>query len=98
MKYKIKWTEKAYQSYRDNIFYLQMKWTQKVVENFVEKTEESISYLKEGIYFGVYDEDLDCDKILIVEQMYLYYEIKGDEIVLLLFKNNYQEPLKDLFI
>ncbi len=98
MKRKITWTEKAIQSYKDNIFYLQLNWTDKVVENFVDKTNQCIQFLIDDIYLGVYDEFLDCDKILVVEQIYLHYEIKEDEIILLLFKNNYQKPLENLFI
>ena len=89
---EIIWTDKAYSSYENNIDYILQEWSMEVVKNFIEKTEEAEKLLMENQHLGRFDEDLKLYKLLVVKQIYLFYEIHGNQIVLIDFWNNYKKP------
>ena len=89
---EIIWTDRAYYSYDNNIDYLLREWTIEVVKDFISKTEEAEKLLVENPYLGRYDDDLKLFKLLVVKQIYLFYEIHENQIVLIDFWNNYKKP------
>ncbi|MGB0429296.1 MAG: hypothetical protein ACPGLV_02395 [Bacteroidia bacterium] len=45
---EVNWTPKAIESFNQVIEYLEESWTQKEVDNFIEKTKEQIERIKIG--------------------------------------------------
>ncbi len=93
---EIVWTYKAHNTYWNNIDYLIRFWNEAVIENFENETLRVLDIIQKKPHIGHYDEDLDCNIILIVKQISLLYEIDNDKIVLLTFWDNRQKPIKRL--
>ncbi len=93
MSYKVLWTSEAEQTFNQNILYLEYEWTEVVIENFINKAEESISTIKANpLLFPVVSKKKGIHKCLVVKQVSLYYKVVGKNIYLLTFWNNYQNP------
>tara|TARA_R110000868_G_C10949834_1_gene767721 strand:+ start:626 stop:931 length:306 start_codon:yes stop_codon:yes gene_type:complete len=93
MSYKIIASPLANTSYLNNIDYLENCWTEKEIIQFIKKTDQVIDILKEAPNtFKTWYLDSKIHHIVIVKQITLYYEIENNNVHLLLFFNNYQEP------
>ncbi|CAM3305009.1 type II toxin-antitoxin system RelE/ParE family toxin [Aequorivita lipolytica] len=89
---EIVWTDRAYFSYDSNIAYLYGGWSLEVALNFINKTEEAEKLLLENPNLGRFDDELKLYKLLIVKQIYLFYEIHNNNLVFMNFWNNYKNP------
>lgn len=89
---KIVWTEKAILENENNIEYLIIHWEQKVLVNYLNKLDAVISLLSANPNLGQYDKKINSHKILVVKQIYMFYEMKDNQIVIRSFWNNYQKP------
>lgn len=87
------WTREAKNTFKENIIYLKSKWTLHEVNSFIEKTLQGIDLIKVNPNIGHYDKIWDAYKLLITPQIYLFYEIDEEHLVLITFWNNYQKPL-----
>ena len=88
------WTDLAIDDVSENIYYLEKEWTEKEVIRFNKKIEETLEKLpRENILFKP-TEYKNVFQIVIIKQITLFYEVKGDDIFLLRFWNNYQNPDK----
>ncbi|WP_018674532.1 type II toxin-antitoxin system RelE/ParE family toxin [Riemerella columbina] len=96
MERVILWTDTAKNSFNDNIAYLLEDWTQKEIENFIDKTDSAIENLRYHPYIGKPVSGYsDYRNILIVPQISLIYRVVNTyEILLITFFNNYQNPYK----
>jgi plasmid stabilization system protein ParE len=90
------WTFQAHKSYWDNMDYLERYWNDSVADNFEYETLRVFEIIKKNPHIGRYDEDFQCNILLIVQQISLLYEIVNNEIVLLNFWDNRQKPIKRL--
>ncbi|POR30724.1 hypothetical protein BWK58_00025 [Flavobacterium columnare] len=90
---EILWSEPAKLDYWDNIDYLQREWTLAEVYTFMDKTTEVLELLaKENLNFKPTNYK-DTFQVPIVKQITLYYYInQNNDIELLRFWNNYQNP------
>lgn len=89
------WTTEAKNTFAENIKYLKKRWTINEVNSFVEKSFEVIDLIKSNPSIGQYDKNWEANKFLIVPQIYLFYEIDNENLVLITFWNNYQKPLSN---
>ncbi len=87
------WTTEAKNTFAENIKYLKKRWTINEVNGFVEKSFEVIDLILKTPEIGRFDEQWNAHKFLIVPQIYLFFDIKDDAIILLSFWNNFQKPL-----
>lgn len=87
------WTTEAKKTFAENIEYLKKRWTINEVNDFVEKSFKGIDLIKLNPNIGRYDKSWDANKLLIVPQIYLFYEIDKNNLVLITFWNNYQKAL-----
>ncbi|SHG20913.1 Plasmid stabilization system protein ParE [Salegentibacter echinorum] len=87
------WTKEAKYTFENNIDFLVNRWSIKVADSFAKKTFQLIDLLKKNPEIGQIDERWRTQKILVVPQMYLFYEIRGNKLVLLYFWNNFKQPL-----
>lgn len=95
MSYKVFWTTEAEQTFNQNILYLEYEWTEAVIENFISKTDEAITIIKENpLLFPSVNKRKGIHKCLVVKQVSLYYKVIDSSIYLITFWNNYQDPKK----
>jgi hypothetical protein len=91
---KVTWTENAKLDYWQNIDYLETEWTIAVVENFLDKVDLVLNQLEKGNVIYKPTEQKDIFQIVIVKQITLYYKLHNNNITLLRFWNNHQNPTK----
>lgn len=89
---KVFWTQIAVSNFDDNIQYLKVEWNDSVVFKFISKTSSVIEILKRNPMAGAWDNEIGCNKILVTKHIYLFYELKDNNIYLLKFWNNHQKP------
>jgi len=89
---KIIWTEKAILENQKNIDYLIESWDQKVLINYLNKLDKLINLLSTNPNLGQYDKEIESNKILVVKQIYIFYEMRDNQIVIRSFWNNYKKP------
>jgi hypothetical protein len=95
MNYKVFWSQEAEETFKQNILYLEYEWTEAVIENFINRTEDSINTIRANpLLFPKINKKKNIHKCLVVKQVSLYYVIEGNSINLLTFWNNYQNPKK----
>ncbi len=87
------WTTETKNTFGENIKYLKRRWTINEVNSFIEKSFEVIDLIKSNPNIGSYNKNWGANKFLIVPQIYLFYEIDRNNLVLITFWNNYQKPL-----
>jgi hypothetical protein len=93
MVYKISASPLATASYKQNIAFLEKNWSEKEVTHFITKVSEVIAILKMSPQtFQKWDRNRGIYKIEIVKQITLYYQINTENIELLVFFNNLQDP------
>ena len=88
------WSEYAIEDVLDNIHYLEREWTEKEVKRFSDKTNEILDKLSKGNIKFKKSGYKDTLVVPIVKQINLFYKKEGNDIILLRFWNNYQNPEK----
>ena len=92
---KVVWTPDAKDSYDQNIAYLATEWDALVIQNFIEKVEEAVSYIeKNPALYLFHNKRKKIHKCVILRQISLYYRSTETHIEILLCWNNYQNPKK----
>jgi plasmid stabilization system protein ParE len=92
---KIVWTAIAKKSYIDNIDYLIQIWNLKIAQDFILEVEKVMGLIALQPYtFESWEFDNQYKKGFIHKNISFYYKIKQDEIVVHLFWNNLQDPIK----
>ena len=89
---KIIWTAKAVKENQNNIDYLKENWEKKVLINYLGAVERTIGYLRNNPNLGQHDELINAHKILVVKQIYMFYDLVDGDLYILSFWNNYQKP------
>ena len=99
MAYKIIYTPLAEKSYLQNISYLEKEWTRKEIIQFINKTSDIVEILKIDPYvFHNWEHNTNINKVILIKQITLFYEIENHNVYILLFWNNYQDPNKIMFL
>jgi len=81
----------AKSDYWQNIEYLEEKWTENDVLNFIKKVNNSILLLKSQRVLFKKSDYKDVYKLVITKQITLFYSLDSETIYLLRFWNNYQD-------
>ena len=88
---KIEWTLTSKDDYWKNIEYLESRWSEKEVLNFINEVDYSIELLKKGNLIFKKSNYKNVYKMVILKQVTIYYSIENETIYLLRFWNNYQD-------
>jgi len=91
------WTEKAEKTYTKNYEYLVENWSLAIAEKFDEEVLKTIDIISKNPHLGRYNRDFDFSSILVVKQITLFYTVVDGKVFLLLFHDNRQKQVKDLF-
>jgi len=94
MSYQIIWSPQANYSYQQILKYLQNRWTEREINNFIERTEEGLSFISQNTLLYRYSKQNDSYKSVVTEQTSLIYQINQDKVELLSFWDNRQDPEK----
>lgn len=95
MVYNIVASPLANSTYLQNIEFLETHWSEKEVVSFITKVSDIVSILKMSPQtFKKWEKDINIHQIEIVKQITLYYQITANNVELLLFFNNLQDPNK----
>ena len=89
---KIFWTKMAIDDFDQNIDFLRVRWNDKIIFDFLEKTERVLDLIVQNPNLGAWDDSIGCNKILVLKHIYLFYVMEKNEIHLLRFWNNFQKP------
>jgi len=89
---KIIWSKIAVDDYDENINFLKVRWNDKIIYDFLEKTESVLELVRHNPSMGAWDSSIGCNKILITKHIYLFYVMEKNEIQLLRFWNNFKKP------
>ena len=89
---KIIWTEKAVIENQKNIYYLIENWDQNVLISYLNKLDSLIDLLSTNPNLGQWDKEIASNKILVVKQIYMFYEMRDQKIIIRSFWNNYKKP------
>lgn len=92
--YKIIWTEKALSQYEYNLDYLLEEWNRKTMLDFISKVEECLQRLTTFPRMGILYENSRYRKILVIEQISLFYRYENDYIFIVAIWNNYRKPIE----
>jgi len=95
MALKIVWTKRADKSFDKIIVYLEIKWNTRVVKSFVKKTYDLLDILIEFPEIGsIENEEKNIRGFTLIKQVNVFYKIKEDELIILNFFTNRQNPKK----
>ena len=80
------------------IIYLQVRWNEKVVDEFKEVVLKKLILIKENPLIGSYTSDPKVRHILVTKHNLLYYQIKADNKILFLdLFDTRQNPSKNKY-
>lgn len=96
--YEIIWSPIASFTYIDILEYLQENWPEKVLVDFIHRTEEVLKFISLNPKLYTYSNELDAYKSVIVKQVSLFYRIRANQAELLMFWDNRQDLAKLLLI
>jgi plasmid stabilization system protein ParE len=95
MALKIVWSKRADLKFDQIISYLIDKWGEKSAKQFIGRVFDFLEILSEFPEIGsVENNEKNIRAFTIVKQVNLYYRIKNDKIILILFFDNRQNPKK----
>ena len=92
---KVNWTPNAKKSFEHILDWLYAKWTNKEIENFLDQTDSTIEQIKNNPYlYRASEQNEQVRRGLVNRFISLYYRVrtKEEEIVLLTFWDNRQNP------
>jgi hypothetical protein len=97
MSYSVEWTAEAEIAYTTILLYLEQKWTDREVRNFIYRTEEVLQLIKNNPLVYPRSKHQEIHRALVSSQTSLYYEVNPGKIVLLSFSDNRQDPQKQVY-
>ena|SRR5215213_4191034 len=92
--YKILWTDNALQELERTIEYLERNFTRKELEKLSQKIENIVSLISQNPRLFSKSDKKDIYRVTILKFNTMYYRIKGDNIEILSFFSNRQNPKK----
>ena len=88
------WTKEAMADYEQNVSYLQKKWPQKTIINFISSVNKHLSLIEDNPNLFPFYQNTKIKVAPIVPQINLFFKLDSEHIVLLRFWNNAMNPNK----
>ncbi len=93
--YKILWTDFALKELEDTIKYLEEYWTEKELQNLALNIEETLKLISQNPeLFQVSEIKKDIRRAIILSHNTLYFRVKNNQIEIISFFSNRQNPKK----
>jgi len=98
MALKIQWTSRADKKFDLILDYLLVEWNQKVTVSFVRNVYDIIDILAEYPEIGTLENpEKGIRGLTIVKQVDIFYKVNGDQLIILNFFDNRQDPKEKRF-
>jgi len=95
MALKVVWSKRAHQKFDHIVSYLSAEWGEKPTKEFIGKVFDFLEILAEYPEIGsIENKEKNIRGFTIVKQINIFYRIKGDHIIIILFFDNRQNPKK----
>jgi len=93
MNYAVLWTDEAKETFEIIVNMLEIKWGNLSASNFITTTQSKINLIISHPY--LYKESISANvrQAVITKQTSMFYEIRGNHIIILFFMDNRQEPI-----
>jgi len=93
--YKILWTDFALKELEKTIKYLEKNWTEKELRNLAESIDEKLALISQNPNsFQGSDYKKDIRRVVILTYNTLYYRFENEQIEIISFFSNRQNPKK----
>ena len=93
--YKILWTDFALKELENTIEYLEENWTEKQMQNLAVNIEETLILISQNPdLFQVSEVKKDIKRVVILSHNTMYYRVKNNQIEIISFFSNRQNPKK----
>ena len=98
MALKIQWTSRADKKFDLILDYLLVEWNQKITVSFVRNVYDIIDILAEYPEIGTLENpEKGIRGLTIVKQVDIFYKVNGDQLIILNFFDNRQDPKEKRF-
>lgn len=93
--YNIFWTDFALKELENTIKYIEQNWSEKELKNLAEKLEETLNLIsKNPDIFQVSEFKKDVRRVVVLKFNTIYYRLNNNQIEILSFFSNRQDPDK----
>ena len=87
------WTKTAEKTHLKNLNYLEKEWSKSTILNYIEELDATIHRITiNPNLFPHYNKRKEIHKCVLNKHLTLYYQVKKNTIILLLFWNTNQNP------
>ncbi|KIA89556.1 type II toxin-antitoxin system RelE/ParE family toxin [Kaistella jeonii] len=93
--YNILWTEYALEELEKTIEYLEINFTEKEIKKLAKKTETVLELISINPLIFPKSENKEIYKVVILKINTLYYRITGNDVEILSFFSNRQNPKEE---
>ena len=94
MSHSVVWSPEAEISYAHILDFIINTQGTKVLNNFMDRTEELISYVSQNPLQYIYSKKHNAYRAVVTKQVSLYYRIHSTQVELLVFWDTRQDPEK----
>ena len=94
MAKEIRWTAEAEETFNNVVTYLEEKWTEKEVTNFINTANKVVLFISENPLMFRQSNKKNVHEALVTKHNFLLYRIKPNHIELLTFWDTSQNPKK----
>jgi plasmid stabilization system protein ParE len=94
---EIRWSEEAELTYERVLEYLQAKWTQREINNFIHQTEEVLEYISQSPKMFRKTNRKNVHEALVTPHNLLAYKIYTRHITLIAFWDTRKNPKRKKF-
>jgi plasmid stabilization system protein ParE len=88
------WTDEAIYSLNSCVEFLELVWDEKTIEKFLDLIDEKIELISSNPEIGSMVFSTDNRKLLIHENVSLYYKVDNSQLKILFIWDNRQDPKK----
>ena len=92
------WSPAAEEDFRSILEYLQNKWSQRVINKFINKIDDNIGLiLEDPKIFPIINQELEIRKSVVTKQNTLYYREVSNGVEIARLFDSRQDPTKLMF-
>ena len=94
MPFNIIWSPVAKVTYYEILEYLEEHWTFREIQNFINRVEYVVELIRKSPVQYPVSKEKNIHRCVVVKQVSLFFRVKENNIELLVFWDNRQDPAK----
>lgn len=95
MSLSVLWTDEAQETFDRIVILIEDKWGMISAQKFIQVVQKTIMLIKVQPYLYKSSATLNCRHAVITPQTSMFYEVTGNQIIILFFYDNRQDPMID---